>query len=109
MTTMTSIRSPWPFHQWGIDIIGPFSTAPWGLKFLLVAVDYFTKSIEAETLATVTGRQMIIYMWKNILTRFGALKVLISDNHTHFEGSPFKEWCKEKRIHRRTPTGEWLD
>ena len=47
-TTMTNISSPWPFHQWGIDIVGPFPTAPEGLKFLLVTVDYFTKWIKEE-------------------------------------------------------------
>ena len=42
-STLTSIVSPWPFYQWGIDIIDPFSEAPRKVKFLVVAVDYFTK------------------------------------------------------------------
>ena len=71
-----------------------------GPKFLLVIVDYFTKWIEAEPLATVTGMKMIKFMWKNILTRFGTPSFLICDSSTQFEGIPFKEWCEEKKTHR---------
>lgn len=70
---LTNINSPSPFHQWGLDIVVPFPTAPGGCKFLLVVVDYFTKWIEPEPLTTVTVRQMIKFMWKNILTCFGTL------------------------------------
>ncbi|GJU49630.1 reverse transcriptase domain-containing protein [Tanacetum coccineum] len=54
---LTPITSPWPFHKWGIDIAGPFPVAAGGLKFLIVAIDYFTKWIEARAVATITGNQ----------------------------------------------------
>jgi hypothetical protein len=50
------VTSAWPFQKWGIDIVGPFPKAPGRIKFLLVAIDYFTKWIEAKPLATITGR-----------------------------------------------------
>ncbi|PWA99920.1 reverse transcriptase domain-containing protein [Artemisia annua] len=45
---LSPITAPWPFYKWGIDIAGPFPAAAGGLKFLIVAVDYFTKWIEAK-------------------------------------------------------------
>ncbi|GJU33908.1 reverse transcriptase domain-containing protein [Tanacetum coccineum] len=42
-TLMTSIMAPWPFYQWGMDILGPLPPARGGAKFVIVAVDYFTK------------------------------------------------------------------
>nr|GFB22466.1 reverse transcriptase domain-containing protein [Tanacetum cinerariifolium] len=39
---LTPITSPWPFYKRGIDIAGPFPVAGGGLKFLIVAIDYFT-------------------------------------------------------------------
>nr|XP_023896956.1 uncharacterized protein LOC112008835 [Quercus suber] len=51
---MTTISSPWPFAQWGIDIMGPPPQGKRQVKFLLVAIDYFTKWVEAEALATIT-------------------------------------------------------
>ncbi|XP_016173638.1 uncharacterized protein LOC107616157 [Arachis ipaensis] len=41
----------WPFNRWGIDILGPFPTAPRQMKYLVVAIDYFSKWIEAHPLA----------------------------------------------------------
>ncbi|GJR14079.1 reverse transcriptase domain-containing protein [Tanacetum coccineum] len=59
---MTSITSAWPFSQWGIDIIGPLPTASGGARFLVVAIDYFTKWVEAKPLISTTGRHMEIRM-----------------------------------------------
>ena len=51
---MTTITSLWPFVQWGIDIVGPLPLGKSQVKFLLVAIDYFTKWTKAEALATIT-------------------------------------------------------
>jgi len=51
-----NITSPWPFAIWGMDIIGPFSPGKAQTKFFLVGVDYFTKWIEAEPLASISKK-----------------------------------------------------
>uniref|UniRef100_A0A2N9IRV7 RNase H type-1 domain-containing protein n=1 Tax=Fagus sylvatica TaxID=28930 RepID=A0A2N9IRV7_FAGSY len=51
---ITPMTSPWPFAQWGLDIMGPFPVGTKQAKFLVVAIDYFTKWVEAEPLATIT-------------------------------------------------------
>ena len=40
---LTPMTTPWPFSQWGLDIIGPFPMTVRQLKFLVVGIDYFTK------------------------------------------------------------------
>jgi hypothetical protein len=50
---LTPISSKWPFAQWGVDVVSPLSTGK-GVKFSIVAVDYFTKSVEAESLTCIT-------------------------------------------------------
>ena len=40
---MTPITSPWPFSQWGIDLMGPFPEGKGQTKYVVVAIDYFTK------------------------------------------------------------------
>lgn len=60
-TELRSIQSPCPFYQWGIDIVGPFPEAPGRFRFLVVAVDYFTKWVEAEPLTTITGRNVLMF------------------------------------------------
>ncbi|GJS48654.1 reverse transcriptase domain-containing protein [Tanacetum coccineum] len=53
---LTPITSPWPFHKLGIDIAGPFPEGRGKVKFFIVAIDYFTKWIEAKPVATITER-----------------------------------------------------
>ena len=50
---LTSISSPWPFSMWEIDIVGPLPFGKRQVKFLLVAIDYFTKWVEAEPLVVI--------------------------------------------------------
>ncbi|KAL0433795.1 UNVERIFIED_CONTAM: hypothetical protein Slati_2713800 [Sesamum latifolium] len=54
--------SPCPFSQWGMDIVGPFPLAPRQKKFSLVAIDYFTKWVEAEPLARITEGEVIKFI-----------------------------------------------
>ncbi|GKA22690.1 reverse transcriptase domain-containing protein [Tanacetum coccineum] len=55
----------------GIDIVGPFPKGPGKVKFLIVAIDYFTKWIEAKPVTTITGNQVKKFAWDNIVCRFG--------------------------------------
>jgi len=50
---LKSIYSPWSFHTWGINIMRPFPLAVRQMKYLVVAIEYFTKWIEAETVAQI--------------------------------------------------------
>nr|GEY87754.1 reverse transcriptase domain-containing protein [Tanacetum cinerariifolium] len=98
---LTPITAPWPFYKWGIDIAGPFSEGPGKVKFLIVAMDYFTKWIEAKTVATITGRQVKKFVWDNIVCRFGIPGEIISDNGKQFSDNPFKDWCDKLNIAQR--------
>ncbi|KAL0458694.1 UNVERIFIED_CONTAM: hypothetical protein Slati_0496600 [Sesamum latifolium] len=54
--------SPCPFSQWGVDIVGPFSLEPGKNKFFLVAIDYFTKWVEAEPLPRITEGEVMKFI-----------------------------------------------
>ena len=57
-SSIQPIFQPSPFAQWGLDILGPFRMASAQRKFLLVATDYFTKWVEAQSLATITKKKV---------------------------------------------------
>ncbi|GJX62348.1 reverse transcriptase domain-containing protein [Tanacetum coccineum] len=80
---LSPITSPWPFYKWGIDIAGPFSEGLGKVKFLIVAIDYFMKWIEAKPVATITRNQIKKFMWDNIVCRFGLPGEIISDNESN--------------------------
>ena len=77
---MTTISSPWPLAQWGIDIMGPFPLGKKKLGFLIVTIDYFTKWVETELVMTITEAKVTSFVWKNIIYMFGVPHVIISDN-----------------------------
>ncbi|RVW12556.1 hypothetical protein CK203_008915 [Vitis vinifera] len=57
-TALKSVSGPWPFAQWGMDIVGPLPAAPAQKKFLLVATDYFSKWVEAEAYASIKDKDV---------------------------------------------------
>ena len=77
---LTPITAPWSFAQWGLDIMEPFSTVVRQLKFLVVGIDYFTKWVEAEVLATIIEKNVRNFVWRCIICRFGISRVFVSDN-----------------------------
>nr|GEV27653.1 reverse transcriptase domain-containing protein [Tanacetum cinerariifolium] len=98
---LTPITASWPFYKWGIDIAGPFPKGPGKVKFLIVAMDYFTKWIEAKAVATITGEHVKKFTWDNIVCRFGIPSEIVSDNGKQFSDNPFKDWCDKLNITQR--------
>nr|GEZ14661.1 reverse transcriptase domain-containing protein [Tanacetum cinerariifolium] len=89
------------FDVWGINFIGPFSSSR-GNKHILVAVDYFSKWVEAKSLPTNDARVVVKFL-KSLFTRFGTLRAIISDHGTHFCNDQFaKVMTKYEVTHRLT-------
>ena len=92
------IYSPWPFHTWGINILAPFSLAVRQMKYLVVAIEYFTKWIEAKPVAQITTHKIQHFVWKNIVCRFGVPRRLVSNNGTQFASQQLGKLCTEVGI-----------
>ena len=90
---LSPLTSPWPFAQWGLDIVNPMPKAPRNVRYLTTATDYFTKSIEAKPLANIRDKEVQNFTWKYIITRFGIPRALISNNETQFDSSRLKAFC----------------
>ena len=95
---LTPMTAPWPFAQWGLDIMGPFPTTARQLKFLVVGIDYFTKWVEAEALATITKKNIRNFFWRNIICRYRIPKVLVFNNGKQFDNSALRDFCSELGI-----------
>ena len=79
-----SILSPWPFTKWGMEILSPFTPGKGLVKFLIVAIDYFTKWIEAKPIANITAQQVQQFVWKDIIYCYGVPHTIITDNGRQF-------------------------
>ncbi|KAI9094735.1 hypothetical protein K1719_026541 [Acacia pycnantha] len=89
--TLQVILAPWPFFKWGMDLLGPFKQAVGQLRWLIVAVDYFTKWIEVELVATITSARVQKFLQKNIIYQFRIPAEIVSDNGTQFTDRGFQE------------------
>ncbi|GKF06498.1 reverse transcriptase domain-containing protein [Tanacetum coccineum] len=65
------------FDVWGLDFMGPYPDSR-GNKYILVAVDYVSKWIEAQELPTNDARVVVMFLM-GLFARFGVPKALISD------------------------------
>jgi hypothetical protein len=81
----------WPFTVWGLDMVGPLKSSSGGFTHLLVAVDKFTKWIEAKPI-TKTNSLVVVKFFVDIFYRFGVPNTIITDNRTNFTGKKFLEF-----------------
>ena len=98
---LNPLSSPWPFAQWGLDIVSPFPKTARNKRYLLVDTDYFTKWVEAESLANIRDADAKKFIWRNIVTRFEVPQTLISDNGLQFDSKAFRRYCCELGITNR--------
>ena len=89
---LMSMNSPWPFSVWGIDLIGRLPKGTGSVQYVVVAVDYFTKWVEVETLASITPAKIKEFVYRNIVCRYRVPHTIVSDNETQFNCDEFKEF-----------------
>jgi len=105
-TTLKVLSTPWPFSMWGIDVIRAIEpNASNGHRFILVAIDYFTKWVEAASYANVTRKVVTKLIKREIICRYGLPSRIITDNATNLNNKMMFELCEEFKIqhHNSTP------
>ena len=98
------MTSPWPFVIWGIDLIGQMPKGRYGAQYAVVAVDYFTKQVEAEALASITPMKIKEFVYRNIVCRYRVPHTIISNNGMQFDCNKFKEFCDKLEIKKSFST-----
>ncbi|RWW19930.1 hypothetical protein BHE74_00006073 [Ensete ventricosum] len=98
---LSTFDCTWSFAQWGIDLLGSFPSASRQHRFLIVGVNYFTKWVEAEPLASITEKQVEGFVWRSIIIRFDISRVIVTDNGTQFNNLKFKEFYESYKIQLR--------
>ena len=76
------------FYVWGIDFIRPFPPSFGNLYFLLV-MDYVSKWVEVIACPINNANIVVGFIQRNILSRFGAPRTIISDERSHFSNNLF--------------------
>ncbi|KAK6141718.1 hypothetical protein DH2020_024520 [Rehmannia glutinosa] len=82
-TNLQNIMEVELFDVWGIDFMGPFP-ASYGNLYILLAVDYVSKWVDAIATPTNDAKVVLKFLHKHIFTRFGTPRAIVSDEGTHF-------------------------
>ncbi|KAM6584674.1 hypothetical protein CsatB_011676 [Cannabis sativa] len=89
------------FDVWGIDFMGPFPSSFSNL-YILLAVDYVSKWVEAAATPANDGKTVLRFLQKNIFTRFGTPRAIISDEGSHFCNKQFEALLSKYGVRHRT-------
>jgi len=87
----------WPFAVWGLDLVGPLQKVKGGYTHLLVAIDKFSKWIEARPITNIRFEQAILF-FTDVIHWFGIPNVIITDNGTQFTGKKFLDFYDQHHI-----------
>ena len=85
------------FYVWGIDFMGPFPPS-FGNLYILLTVDYVSKWVEAIACPRNDANTVVGFIQRNILSKFGALKTIISDERSHFANKMFAKLMSKYRV-----------
>ncbi|XP_070004107.1 uncharacterized protein [Nicotiana sylvestris] len=88
----------------GDRLHGPLRQLLWQYKYILVAVDYVSKWVEAASLPTNDARVVVGFLKKNIFTYFGIPRAIISDGGTHFCNRAFEKLLAKYDVHHKVET-----
>ncbi|CAM8886619.1 unnamed protein product [Rhodiola kirilowii] len=91
------------FDVWGIDYMGPFSSS-YGNQYILVAVDYVSKWVEAIASPTCDAKVVTRLFKKIIFPRFGVLRTVISDGGSHFNEKQFEALLRKYGVSHKVAT-----
>jgi hypothetical protein len=87
-----------PFYQIGIDFVGPLPVTELGNKYIIVAIDYFTKWVEAKAVKVDNAEEVAIFIYEDIVCRHGCLQKILSDRGSHFNNKMIEELMKNFEI-----------
>nr|XP_027120603.1 uncharacterized protein LOC113737595 [Coffea arabica] len=98
-TKLHSMTTPWPCSMWGMDVIGAIDPpASNGHRFILVAIEYFTKWVETESYKHVTEKVVTDFLRKHIICRFGVSETLITDNAKNLNNDMVDRLCEQFKV-----------
>ncbi|XP_070017689.1 uncharacterized protein [Nicotiana sylvestris] len=103
---LTTILEVYIFDMWGIDFMGPFVSSCVN-TYILVAIDYVSKWVEAVALPNNESRSVVNFLKKSIFTRFGTPRAIISDGGSHFSNKAFDTLLAKTNSSKKLDDALW--
>ena len=91
-SALKTIPLVWPFFVWGLDMVGPLRMGGSSFTHVLVAVDKFTKWIEAKPIKSLEASTVVSFI-RELTFRYGVPHSIITDNGSNFDSDEFRAFC----------------
>nr|XP_009789946.1 PREDICTED: uncharacterized protein LOC104237489 [Nicotiana sylvestris] len=102
---LNATSAPWCFSAWGMDVIGPIEPATSnGYRFILVAINYFTKWVKAVSYKVVTKKVVADFVRDCIVCRFGVPESIITDKSANPNSDLMRYICETIKIKHENST-----
>ncbi|KAL0540988.1 hypothetical protein IC582_021015 [Cucumis melo] len=99
------LTASWPFSMWDLDVIEPIEPkASNGHRFILVAIDYFTKWVEAASYKSVTKKTVVKFIRKDTICRYGLPEHIITDNGKNLNNKLMEKLCNQFKVKHSNST-----
>ena len=104
LQSLHSMVTPWPFHTWGLNLMGPVNPPSREYIWILVAIDYFTKWVETVPLRKAIRGAVANFIKENIIVRFGVPHRIISGNGIPFVNSDVRKMLEFYQVKHHRPS-----
>jgi len=90
-----------PFKKWAIDFVGPIQPLgkKRGVRYIIIATEYLTRWEEAQLVKDYNGATLANFLFEYVLTRFGYLKLLMSDQAKYFHNETINGLIEEFKVY----------
>lgn len=93
----------YPMQIMGMDLTGPFEASPEGNRYILTIIDHCTGWVEAKPIPSKCERNVLHFLDREFIPRFGTPEVIITDQGGEFNGRVLCDYMNKLNIdHRRT-------
>ncbi|GET54049.1 DDE-type integrase/transposase/recombinase [Rhizophagus irregularis DAOM 181602=DAOM 197198] len=93
-----------PFHMIGIDVIGPLPRTEEGNKYIVVAIDFFTKWPEAKAIKEANAKEISKFIYEEIICQHGCPKKILTDNGSEFNNQLTKNLTEKFNVQHKFST-----
>ncbi len=94
------------FHRVALDTAGPLPETRSGNKYILVAIDHYSKWCEAKAVADHGAKTTARFLEDDLICRYGVLRFVLTDNGGEW-GAEFETMCSDYAIHHQRTTPQW--
>lgn len=92
---LSLVSSPNSFMKLTMDIVEPLSLASGQRKVILAITDYYSKWVEADAFTQVKEKDVVNFVWKEVIYQFKLPKEIVANNGTQFSSDDFEDFCNK--------------